>query len=43
MAISRHIGKTSIIITECMTFRDDVLVTKNNRFLNLEIEVNSKQ
>ena len=43
MAISRHIGKTSIIITECMTFRDDVLVTKNNRFLNLEIEGNSKQ
>ena len=37
---SRHIGNPSIIIAECMTLRDDILVAKNNEFLNLEIEDN---
>ena len=37
---SRHISNTSIIIVECMTLRDDILVAKNNEFLNLEIEDN---
>ena len=39
---SRHIGNPSIIIAECMTLRDDMLAAKNNRFLNLEIEGDSK-
>ena len=38
MDASRHISNVSIIIEECMTFRDDLLVVKNNEFLNLEIE-----
>lgn len=42
MAASRHIGNASIIIAECMTLRDDMLAAKNNRFLNLEIEGDSK-
>ena len=37
---SRRISNTSIIIVECMTLRDDILVAKNNEFLNLEIEDN---
>ena len=37
---SRHISNPSIIIAECMTLRDDILVAKNNEFLNLEIEDN---
>ena len=42
MATSRHIGNASIIIAECITFRDGVLTAKNNGFLNLEIESDSK-
>lgn len=42
MAAGRHIGNASIIIAECMTLRDDMLAAKNNRFLNLEIEGDSK-
>ena len=38
MDASRHMSNVSIIIEECMTFRDDLLVVKNNEFLNLEIE-----
>ena len=38
MIACRHLGKTSIIITECMTLRDGILVAKNNGFLSLEIE-----
>ena len=37
---SRHIGNVLIIIIKCMTLRDDILVVKNNEFLNLEIEDN---
>ena len=42
MVVSRHISNASIIITEYMTLRDDISVIKNNEFLNLEIEGNSK-
>ena len=38
MDANRHMSNVSIIIEECMTFRDDLLVVKNNEFLNLEIE-----
>ena len=38
MAASRHIGNVLIIITECTTLKDSMLVAKNNDFLNLEIE-----
>ena len=37
MVASRHIGNASIVIAECMALRDDMLATKNNKFLNLEI------
>ena len=40
MVASRNIDNASIIIAECMTLRDDILVAKNNEFLNLEIEDN---
>ena len=42
MATSRHTCNASIIIAECITFRDGVLTAKNNGFLNLEIESDSK-
>ena len=42
MVVSRHISNASIIITEYMTLRDDISVIKNNEFLNLEIEGDSK-
>ena len=35
-------GNVSIIIAECMAFRDGVLAAKNNGFLNLEIKGDSK-
>ena len=38
MTASRHISNVSIIITEYMTLRYDMLVAKNNEFLNIEIE-----
>ena len=38
MVASRHIGIASIIIMKCMTLRYDMLATKNNWFLNLEIK-----
>ena len=31
-------GNASIIIAECIIFRNSVLAAKNNKFLNLEIE-----
>ena len=37
-----NIGKSSIIIAECVALRDSVLAAKNNGFLNLEIEDDSK-
>ena len=39
MATTRHIGNVLIIITEYITLIDDMLVVKNGRFLNLEIEL----
>ena len=42
MVVNRHISNASIIIAEYMTLRDDVSVIKNNEFLNLEIEGDSK-
>ena len=42
MVASRHIGNVSIIITECIVLRDDLLTGKISDFLNLEIENNSK-
>ena len=38
MAACRHIGNPSIILAECMALRDDILATKNNGFVSLEIE-----
>ena len=38
MAASRHLGNASIIIEKCLSFRDCVLTTKNNGFLDLEIQ-----
>ena len=42
MEESGHLGNASIIITDCVALRDGVVVAKNNGFLNLEIEGNSK-
>ena len=42
LSACRHLGKTSIIVTECMTFRDGILAAKNNRLLSLKIEGDSK-
>ena len=42
MVTSRHIGNVSIIIVECIVLRDDSLTGKNNEFLNLKIENDSK-
>ena len=43
MIASRHICNALIIITEYMALRDDMLVAKNNGFLNLEIEGDLKK
>lgn len=42
MIASKRICNVSIIITKCMTLRDDVLAAKNSKFLNLEIKDDSK-
>ena len=42
MIISRHLDNASIIIVEYMTLRDDILAFKNNEFLNLQIEWDSR-
>ena len=31
MTVFRHIGKSSIVIIECITLRDVILATKNKR------------
>ena len=36
------IGNSTIIVAECMALRDGILAVKNNGFLNLEIESDSK-
>lgn len=38
MVGSRHLGKTSIIVVECVGLRDDVVAAMYNGFSNLEIE-----
>ena len=38
MAMCQHIDNSSIIVVECMTLRDDILIAKRKVFLNLEIE-----
>ena len=42
MAAYSYLGTTSIIIAECMALRDDMLAAKNDGFLSLEIEGDSK-
>ena len=42
MASCRHLGNASITIIECMTLTDDILAVKNNGFLSLQIESESK-
>ena len=42
MVASRHISNVLIIIAECMALKDDMLTTKNNEFVNLQIEGDSK-
>ena len=41
-AACKHLGNTSIILAECMTLRDGILASKNNGFVSLEIEGDSK-
>ena len=42
MAGCRHLGKSSIIIIECITLRYEILAAKNSGYSNLEIEGDSK-
>ena len=42
MIANRHICNALIIIAEYMALRDDMLAAKNNEFLNLEIDDDSK-
>ena len=42
MIASKRICNVSIIITKCMILRNDVLATKNSKFLNQEIKDDSK-
>lgn len=42
VTVSGHMANTLIIIVQCMVFQDSVLLIKNNKFLNLEIEGGSK-
>ena len=42
MVANRHISNISIIIAKYMVLKDDMLTAKNNRFLNLKIEDDSK-
>ena len=42
MVASGYLANSSIIIAEHMALRDDVLVVKNNGFLELDIERDSK-
>ena len=39
---SGHMINMSIIIVQCMIFQNSVLLIKNNKFLNLDIEGGSK-
>ena len=42
MAGNKHLDNASIINVECMTLRNCVLAKRDNCFVNLEIEGNSK-
>ena len=42
MAANRRLDNASKIIMECMALKDGVLAVKNNGFLYLEIEGDSK-
>ena len=42
MVANRHISNISIIIAKYMVLKDDMLTAKNNWFLNLKIEDDSK-
>ena len=42
VTVSGHMANTLIIIVQCMVFQDSVLLIKNNKLLNLEIEGGSK-
>ena len=42
MVVIRHICNISIIISEYVTLRDNMLAAKNYGFLSLEIEVTQK-
>ena len=42
MVASRRLDNASKIIMECMTLKDGVLAVKNNGFLYLEMEGDSK-
>ena len=42
LSACKHIGKASMIVAECMALRDGILAAKNNGFLSLEIEGDSK-
>ena len=42
MAANRHVTNASMIIAGCTALRDGVLIAKNNAFLDLEIEGDSK-
>ena len=42
MAVCKHVGKSSIIVAECMALRDDILAAENKGYSNFEIEKDSK-
>ena len=42
MVARRHVDDSSITVAKCMALRDRILVAKNNGFLYLEIEGDSK-
>ena len=37
---SKHTSNASIFVVECMILSDDVLITGNNKFLNIETKCN---
>ena len=38
MVACKHVGKSLIIVVECMTLRDGILIAKNKGYSNLKIE-----
>ena len=41
MAACKHVGKSSIIVIECMALRDGTFAAKNKRYSNLDIKGDS--